>query len=68
MMATSISRLNVLGPEDLRVASDAFEAALYDVNEQTSDIHPYTARCWPDISSDARCTSSATPRAYASAR
>jgi hypothetical protein len=44
MMATSISRLNVLGPEDLRLASDAFEAALHGVNEQTSDIHPYTAR------------------------
>jgi hypothetical protein len=28
-MATSISRLNVLGPEDLRLASDAFEAALH---------------------------------------
>jgi hypothetical protein len=33
---------NILGPEDLRLASDVFEAALGEVGE--SDLHPYTIR------------------------
>jgi len=33
---------NILGPEDLRLASDVFEAALSEVGE--SDLHPYAIR------------------------
>lgn len=33
---------NILGPEDLRLASDVFEAALANVGE--SDLHPYAIR------------------------
>jgi hypothetical protein len=35
---------NVLGPDDLRLASQAFEAALFCLDEATTPIHPYTAR------------------------
>ena len=33
---------NILGPEDLRLAGEVFEAALADVGE--SDLHPYAIR------------------------
>ncbi len=34
----------VLGPEDLRKAADAFEAALGLIPEDAHDLKPYTAR------------------------
>ena len=37
-------RTEALGPEDLRLAADAFEAALYALDETTDDIDPYMAR------------------------
>jgi hypothetical protein len=33
-----------LGPEDLRLAADAFEAALQSLDESTCDTSPHTAR------------------------
>jgi hypothetical protein len=33
---------NILGPDDLRLASEAFEAALAEVGE--SELHPYEIR------------------------
>ena len=43
-MSTTTQFKFILGPDDLRLASDAFEAALCSVNETTTDIHPYTVR------------------------
>ena len=34
----------VLGPDDLHLAIDAFEAALRSVDQATADVHPYTVR------------------------
>jgi hypothetical protein len=37
-------RSDVLGPDDLQLAAEAFQAALYSLDEARADIHPYTAR------------------------
>jgi hypothetical protein len=35
---------HVLDPDDLRLAADAFEAALQSLPEQARELRPYTAR------------------------
>jgi hypothetical protein len=34
----------VLNPDDLRLAAEAFEAALQQLDESTCGVHPYAAR------------------------
>ena len=43
-MTTMTHVEDALGPDDLRLASEAFEAALFSLDEGTTAIHPYTAR------------------------
>jgi hypothetical protein len=43
-MTTNQFGPEVLGPDDLHLASDAFEAALRSVDQATTDVHPYTVR------------------------